>query len=72
MGKSEVLAAVVVIAVSNEEHDAGIYFVRKQQLSKETLVIGVNFVSIIAGIIIIIHILNDCPEKGAYVELVDS
>ncbi len=72
MGESKLLAAKIIIAVSKEEQGAGIYLVGEQQLSEDPPVLWVFFECVIAGIIIIIYVLNDSAEKCADVELVDS
>jgi len=72
LGQSIFLAAKIIIAVSKEEQGTGIDLVGEQQLGEEPLELRVFFECVIAGIVVVIYVLNDSAEKGADVELVDS
>jgi len=72
LGEPIFLAAKIIIAVSQKEHCAGINLIREQQLSEEALVLWIYLECIIAGIIVVIYVLNDGPEKSAHIELVDN
>ena len=72
LGEPIFLAAKIIIAVSQKEHCAGINLVGEQQLSEEALELWIYIECIIAGIIVVIYVLNDSSEKSAHIELVDN
>jgi len=72
LGQGKVLVPEVRVAVTQEEEGAGINPVGEQQLGCQVFAPGIDGEGVVCSIVVIVDVLEDGPEKGTDVEMVNA